>query len=250
MFTDNSTAEVDGDPSDSTSFLQAQIVGETYVRIIRDKQNISWNHKVHAINWFNARFLILYNFYNFLAARSVELVGGVPLFKGRLIVRVLGEEPDQRGILLIVQYPSPRHFRKMLENTYFKLVSILRAIAVQRFTFCLTHTVSDPHIPLIIGSATRYGIHHFRGDGHSMAQLLRNLSDANMAVVFSSLKTHELVTVNSTGNSTPVPVLMDGIILFECPNETRLRAVVNSTVYQNNINNCSSSFVGLFERIL
>ena len=105
-------------------------------------------------------------------------------------------------------------------------------------------------IPPILRSTTRYGVHHFRGHGDAMTQLLGELCGADVPVVFSSLKTLELVTVNSSGNSTPVPALMEGIIVFECSDESSLRELVASTVYRNSINNCSSSFVGLLERIL
>jgi len=233
----------------SDSFVRANIAGSTHVRIERIGDSVSWDHKVHAINWFNSRFLFVYNFYNFLAARSVKKVGGVPLFKGRLLSQVIGNVFDQRGVLLIVEYPSPKHFRSMLENTYFKLVSVVRALAVQRFTFCLSHVMNEPEFPDSTDSFS-YAVHHFRGSGNSMSQLVDCLREANMHVVFCSLKTHELVTVSASGESTPVPALMDGIILFHCADEASLRALVSSPSYRANMDNCETSFVGLFQRIM
>ncbi len=249
MSINDGTTKHDDNASGSTQYLSAKLYGKTSVQIVRDRQDISWDHQIHAINWFNTRFLFLYNFYNFLAARSVTRVSGVPLFKGRLIARVLGDASDQRDVLLIVQYPSPRHFRDMLGNSYFKFVSIVRAVAVQRFTFCLTHTLNKPDIASLKERNNHFGVHHFRGNAADAEQLLAELLKADVPVLFSSLKTHELATANETGTSTPVPTLMDGIVVFACEDESVLQTLVATAGYQNCINSFSSSFVALFKQI-
>jgi len=129
-------------------YIEATIVASTTVRIERLNNNSAWEHPVHAINWFDTRLLLLYNFYNLLAGRSVARVGGTPLVKGKLISRIVGTDASQRQILLLVRYPSPAQFKTMLESTYFKLVSVLRGLAVKNFTFCLSHAQGvTPVIP-------------------------------------------------------------------------------------------------------
>jgi len=246
---DQNTPAKDKSTEISESVFRANIIGNMHVKIIRVSDDISWDHKIHAINWFDSRFLFLYNFYNLIASRSVNRVGGFPLFKGRLLSHIYGESRDRRGVLLIVEYPSPKHFTSMLENTYFKIASIVRAIAVQRFSFLLSHEVFENQIPKISDSISLFAVHQFRGSRMSMMKLLDSLRMANKSAIFSSMKTHELVTVSTSGKSTSVPALMDGIVLFTCTDESSLKALVNSPNYRSAMDNCETSFIGLFERI-
>ena len=192
----------------------------------------------------------LYDFYNFLAARSVRLVGGTPLLKGRILSCVSGDESMQRGVLLVVRYPSPRHFCRMLENTYFKLVSIVRSIAVQRFTFCLTRAINDRDFQLADDNySSTFAVLMFRGDSDVMEPLLKELNDSSVSVIYSGLKTHKLSVVKASDKVTEVPVPMDGIIVFECSGESRLRSIAASTSFRSGLDNCSSYFVALLEKI-
>jgi len=91
---------VNDDPDND---IEANIIKSTTVRIQRLDSSTSWDHTVYALNWFDTRLLILYNFYNLLAARSVIKVGGTPLIKGKLIGRVIGDDNSQRQVLLLVK---------------------------------------------------------------------------------------------------------------------------------------------------
>ena len=234
----------------SEDSIRANIVGNTYVSIQRLNNSIVWEHPIHAINWFNTRQLQLYNFYNLIASRSVKKVGGIPLFKGHLMSRLYGSDEDQRQVLLLVKYPAPVNFRNMLENTYFKLVSIVRVVAVKEFSFCLSHIVDEAQIAQKTNDSEHYGVHHFRGNASTLEVIRSSLANWEIDIAFSSMKSHELYKVTGKNDAVPVPVVMDGIVLFKCKDEETLKRIVESKVYQACIQQSQSSFVGLYKRIM
>ena len=234
----------------NNNYIEAKIVGDTYIRLERINNDISWDAPVHALNWFDSRQLQIYNFYNFLASRSVKKVGGAPLFKGRLLARLHGADKDEREVLLIVRYPSPASFRDMLSNTYFKMVSIIRSLAVKDFTFSLSHCIGDANIPKKRVKGENYAVHHFCGDMNTVNEIRGALRDHAIEIAFTSLKTHELYKVSGNKQPEPVPVIMDGIVLFRCDNEVKLKEIVSSQAYQQCLQQSQSSYVGLYQRIL
>lgn len=235
------------------NYLEASIVKSTTVRIERLDNSAPWEHPVHALNWFDTRLLVLYNLYNLLAARSVINVGGTPLIKGKLVERVVGDDENQRQVLLLVKYPTPKHFKTMLENTYFKLVSILRGLAVTRFTFCLSHEQELPGADSAapeVSTDTIFAVHHFRGDATDLQRILAALEHSSVPVTFSSLKTHQLAIYKSGEVDQIVPSIMDGIVLFNCEDKSTLHKLVNSDAYQHAISQTQSGFIGLYKRLL
>ncbi len=235
---------------DNSDFVRASIAGETYVQISRLNKTISWSDPVHALNWFDTRLLPLYNFYNFVAARSVTRVGGRPIFKGELTKHIAGNTKDLRTVLLIVRYPSPLHFKDMVENLYFKVVSILRGLAVKEFTFCLTHTVQDVNVSTVINPELSYAVHHFSGAADAIEKVQATLSKKNIQIEFSSCKTHTLSTSGASGVTKPIPALMDGLILISAPDSSSLETLFASADYQHIIGQTDSSFIGLFKRVM
>jgi len=233
-----------------TDSIQASIFGKQYVQIDRVNNDIGWTEGVHALNWFNTRSKHLYNFYNLVAGRSVAKVGGVPIFKGQLIKQLIGSEQDCRTLLLVVNYPSPVHFQTMLENTYFKVVSLLRAIAVKQFTFCLSKVAADINRVPVENDSWFYAVHHFRGNEHVITQAQSVTTGSKVECVFASVKSHQLKSVNSKDESVPVPDIMDGILLFRANAASDLEDMVQSASYQSLVEQTDSSFVGLFERLM
>lgn len=235
---------------EASDFIRASITGESYVQIDRVNETIHWSEPVHALNWFNTRLLSLYNFYNFIAARSVTRVGGQPIFKGELTKHIAGDVKDLRSVLLIVRYPSPLHFKNMAENLYFKVVSILRGLAVKEFTFCLTHTVQDVNVPPDIDPTISYAVHHFKGTADTIDKVQAAARAANIQMEFSSNKTHSLSTGSTKGVTTPIPALMDGLILLSAENSSALETLFTSADYQHIIDQTDNSFIGLFKRVM
>jgi len=232
------------------NYIEAKIVGDTHVRIRSINEYTDWSKPVYAINWFDARQLQLYNFYNLLAGRSVNQVGGVPLFKGRLVYRQYGSDEDEREMLLLVKYPSPVHFKNMLGNTYFKCVSVLRNLAVKRFTFCLSHVTSTVNFRENWAKSEYYGVHHFCGCANTLELITAALDQHSIELSFSSAKTHELCTVTGAKEPVPVPTIMDCIVVFRCEGKNMLTEIVSSELYKRGLQQSLSSYVGLFKRIL
>lgn len=236
--------------NEAVDSIQAKIFKQIYVNIERLDASMPWSNKVHAINWFNTRSLPLYNFYNMAASRSVVAVGGVPIFKGRLTKRLLGTDEDQRSVLLLVQYPSPENFKTMLENTYFKLVSVFRSAAVKQFTFCLSNKIVGDGDVLENDSNYHYAVHHFRGESPVISKAQTAISSTDIEMVFASVKTHRLVSTNGAEDVTPVPDIIDGIMLFRAINSTALENTLQSDQYKSVVEDTDASFIALMNRLL
>lgn len=239
--------ELDDSEADA---VNAKIVADRYVEICRIDSGIDWAEKVHAVNWFNTRSLLVYNFYNLIASRSVANVGGKPLFKGTLIKQILGSAEDKRTVLLLVRYPSPVHFRSMLENNYFKLVSLFRTLAVRDFSFCLTKASTVSEFTALANDSQSYLIHHFRGNQQAIELAKQLAASASLELVFTSLKSHRLGTGDGKGVVTPVPDLMDGVLLYRASDADVLENFVTSAGYQEVLASTDSSFVGSLQRIM
>lgn len=235
--------------SDSEA-IRAKIVGENYVEIRRNNPGIAWEEEVHALNWFNTRSMAVYNFYNLIAGRSVKRVGGKPLFKGRLTKSLLGDKKDSRDVLLIVRYPSANHFRSMLENTYFKIVSLLRTVSVSDFTFCLSKKTSAKELVPESIDSRRYLVHHFRGDQQAIVRAREAVDGTPVALVFSSLKSHGIASVSKDQSVTPIPDLMDGVLVFCSSDVESLEQFFLSDSYRAVIQSTDSSFLGLLRRLI
>jgi len=225
-------------------------MGDTFVNIRRIDNTVEWDLPVHAINWFDTRQLQLYNFYNKLASRSVKAVGGVPVFKGTLLTKIHGADEDQRKVLLLVRYPSPDNFRRMVANTYFKVVSIIRTLAVKRFTFCLSHNIDEVTIPTEMEKSQNYAIHHFRGNAETVSLIKQSLNLQGIEVTFASMKTHVLSTKTGDKKEISIPALMDGMILFKCENADTLQSIIENDTYRASLSSAVSSYIGLYKRIM
>ncbi len=236
--------------TESGDFIRATIVGQSYVQIDRVSESISWSEPVHALNWFNTRFMPLYNFYNLVATRSVTKVGGKPLFKGRLTRHLVGDVSDVRSVLLIVRYPSPVNFKNMAENLYFKVVSLLRSMAVKDFTFCLSHAVQEVNVAADIDSSVQYAVHHFRGSADTIGRVQIELEAKNIQMEFASCKSHNLSSGGVSGATTPIPALMDGLILLSATDNSALESLFATAAYRQIIDQTDSSFIGLFRRLM
>ncbi len=230
--------------------LRAKIFGEHYVSIRRTPLRTPWEQEVHAVNWFNTRAMFMYNFYNLIAGRSVARVGGEPMFKGRLIKTLHGNKADSRGVLLVVKYPSAISFGSMLENFYFKAVSIFRTVAVSSFTFCLTEANTKTKLANAKAESNSYLVHHFRGNQQVLADAKAVADCSPIELIFSSFKSHDIVTVMAKQDEQPIPAVMDGFLLFRSKEPATLEGFVASNSYQGVIEATDTSFVGLLKRLM
>ena len=230
--------------------LRAKIFGEHYVAIRRTPLRTPWEQEVHAVNWFNTRSMFIYNFYNLIAGRSVTRVGGEPMFKGRLTKTLHGTEADSRGVVLVVKYPSAISFGSMLENLYFKAVSIFRTVAVSDFTFCLTQSSTKTTLANAKTDSHSYLVHHFRGNQQVLADAKKVADGSSVELIFSSLKSHDIVTVMAKQNEKPIPAVMDGFLLFRSNEVAALEDFAASNNYQGVIQATDTSFIGLLQRLM
>lgn len=205
------------------------------------------SNEVYAVNWFDTRSLLLYNIYNWLAARSVRQVKGRPIIKGHVTTILHGSKEDSRNVLLIVNYPAPLQFLTMVQTTYFKLVSLLRLAAVRDFTFGF----SRPRITLGSGALSdAYAVHHFRGEDASH-NILSAADDAEIDVYFGGSISARIASGGGDDQpETAVPCLMDGIVVLKAGSKDELREFIDSKQYRAIIARSTSSFIALFDRVL
>ena len=111
MDTTGSTQPNTSSMDTSNDRIEAKLPGRQRAYIRRIDATFSFDEPVYAVNWFNARWRWIYDFYNLIAARSVHKVGGAPLFKGRLTELVQGAEADRRDMILVVRYPGLIKFK-------------------------------------------------------------------------------------------------------------------------------------------
>ena len=71
-------------PQPDIEIHDAKLPGSLKAFIFRDKNLLKDDETVYAINWFNTRSALVYDFYNFLAVRSVRKIGGGPFIKCKL----------------------------------------------------------------------------------------------------------------------------------------------------------------------
>jgi hypothetical protein len=115
--------------------LSENISNDREISIISISPKYNLIDPIWAINWFNLKNKRLYDFYNYLALPHLLFINAKPLFKGRLIRRIEGNDSDEREMLLIVDYPSPGSFLKMVKSKVFQFKGILRILAVKDVTF-------------------------------------------------------------------------------------------------------------------
>jgi uncharacterized protein (DUF1330 family) len=228
----------------NAEFAEAKITKSTSVFIRSSDPDYSLAKPVYAINWFNTRFLWLYNFYNMLGSVSVKKVGGTPIFKGRVKTVLHGEADHRRDVVLLVNYPAIENFRQMLESRYFQLVSVLRMLAVKEFTFGF----SKPTIKVSGFTATNenkvYAMHHYQGDIDIAESVVKIIENSSVGIFYSGRITSLLFA-----GDEQVPCLMTGMILLEADNEDQIEAIMADKAYMGIVEETKSSFIATLSRV-
>ena len=161
----------------------AKLPGKISAFIFRDADHLSEEEPIYAINWFNTKSSLIYDFYNKLAVGCVRKIGGAPFFKARHIKTLYGGEEDKRDVLLVVRYPALTNFRSMLESKIFQGVSVIRMAAVDNFTFGFTKR-SDKGADLSPMNpddmqGVSYGVFHYSG----VADISKFIAELNLGAV-------------------------------------------------------------------
>lgn len=221
------------------------------------KEDVSLDEPVYAINWFNTRSRWMYDFYNLLAARSVYKIGGKVFFKGTVAKTLQGTSENSREVLLIVNYPSGVRFLDLMKDKCFIMVSVLRELAVKKFSFGFTqrldrNALSQNGKPAFDRSKT-YAIHHFKTEKPVPAfipMIQMAAESKGIGVYYAGQTSSLLFAQNKAGEDTQIPCLMDGLLVFEGDSDSELEEFLRSDDYQMNFTQFDSSYMALLNRVM
>ena len=227
--------------------IKAKVTSSTSVLIKSEKEGHSLNHELIAVNWFNTKVEWLYHLYNSLASRSVINIGGKPLFKANVSENI-GDDTYRRDIILIVKYPNGLAFKKLLESTYFKVVSLLRIIAVQRFTFSFTKAVSKQQFDK---TSVFYAIHNYTSEIGSEYNLvdLDEVQNRSISVLYRGYSFAYLNQISVGSDDVQIESIIDNVIIYGADNKEDLVNYLTSDSYESKFNYQLSQYKGLLKRI-
>lgn len=228
--------------------LRVKINNKTSVYIKSIDADVPLAKPVYAMNWFNTKRPWLYDLYNKAAIGSVTKVGGKPFFKGRVVDVLLGNDPERRDVLLIVNYPSAKHFMRMLEITWFKLVSILRLLSVDQFTFGFTRRTDSATVSADSDKSKVYAIHHYRAAEDLTAKLEALVAQSNAEVYYAGQMSSLLYSGDNQQATQQVPCLMSGLLVLRAEHGDQIRDLVQCADYQAVIAQSESSFIATLKR--
>lgn len=234
---------------DETNQISVNLGAKNRATITSTDKEWPLSNPVYAINWFDTKSLPLYNLYNRLASRSVRAVDGRPHFKGKVTRVLYGDDEDRRDVLLIVNYPSPQCFLNMLTSTYFMIVSILRMLAVKRFTFGFTRSRSDSATEKDPRFEQAYLVHLYRGDNIS-EEVLAISTRAGARVLYNGTLSARVSTGSAGAKKQNIQCLMDGIVVLQAKDSSVFDKMAMSEEYQSVVQKTDSSFVAHIDRLI
>lgn len=232
----------------------AKLPGKISAFIFRDAAHLSEDEPFYAINWFNTKSAPVYDFYNWLAVRSVNKVGGAPYFKGRHVKTLHGTADDRRDVLLVVRYPAIKNFLKMLESKVFMGVSLIRMAAVKDFTFGFTKRANkgadfSPIDPNDAGKVF-YGVFHYSGTKDIDAPLNDLIAGADIELFYAGKIRAHVGTGETSSEATQVPCDMDGVAILKSHDDQALENLTQNSAFTSMTAETDRSFFGLYTRIL
>ena len=223
----------------------AKISASSSVAIRSTEAKNDLSQPLYAVNWFDASPAWLYHLYNKLASRSVYKIGGQPLFKATVKDSILSDK-GKRQILLIVKYPDGNAFKKLLESTYFKLVSILRIMAVKRFTFSFT----KPEAKLNLKQKYKaYALHHF--DNRQLSEVLEGLKNeqSDVDIIYTGQTFAHLIRQSKGEAEVPVRNIIDSVIIYGGTSEEALATHLKSEKYLAYFDTENPGYISSINRI-
>ena len=232
----------------------AKLPGALKAFIFRDTSLLEDDETVYAINWFNTRSALVYDFYNWLAVRSVRKIGGEPFIKCKLDRTILDDDTLRRDVLLIVKYPSLQNFRRMLESTVFQLVSLLRTAAVSDFTFGFTkrQDKGENLPPHNLKNPTKDVIAVIQFSGEFESDKIYTLLDkhADIELYYSGIIGGEIGTGKTSAACNRVPCIISGIHVLKAESAQVFERLIQSPDFQSLSQTPDQIYAGLYNRIL
>ena len=231
--------------------LKTKVTKSTDILLRAKDKGINLNDPIYAINWFATKAEWMYHFYNKLANKSVVKIGGKALFKGKVTETILDEYNGDRDLILIVQYPSGPQFMKLFESLYFKLVSLIRILAVKNFTFGFTHKQHFNESSQL-EDGLHYALHHFKAEKISPEFFsdLSTLLNDHATIKYSGKMVAHLFSKEKNQPEEAIESIMDGLIILESESEEELRKIIQSEGYKKLTEPLDASYIGLLKRIL
>jgi len=230
--------------------IECEVTKSTSVLIRANTDTIDLNEPLYAINWFSTKIEWLYHFYNLLAAKSVLKIGGRAFFKAKVTKTILDESEMKRDLLLIIRYPGGKSFKGLMENTYFKLVSVFRMMSVKDFTFGFTHKHSI-EITTQAKDDFVYAVHHFKATvNETLFSKFQNVLLEDVRIKYAGGMVAQLMTQKEGGTPRAIPNLMDGLVIFEAKQEIELERMLATPSYKSLIESLDSSYIGYLKRVL
>jgi len=153
----------------------------------------------------------------------------------------------------MVRYPSAISFTSLLADRKFQLTSVLRELAVMRFSFGLSEAPVASFSPWDIEDNNRYLVHHWTGSetgSDDTIELVKEAArDTGAEVAFDASIAYTLRFEKSDSDHTSVPCLMDRLVMLRHKQLPALRDCFNHKLFQDAIKQTDTSFVGLVERV-
>lgn len=176
---------------------------------------------VDVINLLSISSFRPYTWYGLFVAPTLALVGARVRWMGRLDRAVVGEA--QADKLLIVRYPSHRHFLAMTLNPYYLVINRLREAGVRRFEASFTHashTDGD-----LAHRRTLVGVHYTAGTLDAVRALAEPVAGE---LVYATSTVADLDFLEPPMPSDPNPLRLRSLAMFaagESLDDEALRAL-------------------------
>ena len=228
--------------------IKCEVTKSVNVFIKTKDANANLDTPLYAINWFSAKFAWLYHLYNFLANKSLTKIGGKGFFKGEITKTILDENKSRRDLILIVRYPNGNSFKALMEDTYFKIVSLLRMAAVKDFSFGFTQKQTKSTSTL--GEELKYVVHHFKTTNQADYPDFDKFLTDEVTIKYSGKMIAALITKQKNKPAEKVPNIMDGIVIYESKSEEIILNMIAKNEYQKIVKSLDSSFIGTVKRVL
>lgn len=174
---------------------------------------------VDVVNLITTERFDRYRWYALLVLPVLTAVGGRVLWMARSERTLVGEPQAEK--LLLVRYPSHRHFLAMTVNPYYFAINRLREAGVRRFEASFTHA---SHTGGALHRRRRLVGVHFSGDLETIVE------ETGWELVYATRATAPLAILRGSRPTDPNPLTYEGLALFESegpeqPVATRLGAM-------------------------
>ena len=240
----------------SGQVITCEINSKISISISAIDDSVDLDQQLYAINWFNLKRSWLYELYSKLAYPHVIKVGGSPLFKGKLIEKLEGENSYDREVLLIVGYLNADSFLKMVSNKWFQIKSFLRLKAVREFNFGFARRIDNKQQP---EASTPY-----RGNKVYLIHVMQDMTDDKPlfnndllelktkegTLFFSGKKAAVIGQTRKGGKLKNNPFFVERLLVWEGEDAKQLKQFVKSPEYLQIKSMSGKNNLYLFDRLV